>query len=55
VLVVALAKLEAPAMVGNIRQHVTQNFIAAPRLKAPMHRFVVGIALRQHVPLRARY
>ncbi len=30
-----------------------QNFIAAPRMKTPMHRFVVGIALRQHVPLRA--
>src|SRR5262249_27766261 len=30
-----------------------QNLIAAPSLKAPMYRFVVGIALRQHVPLRA--
>jgi hypothetical protein len=44
----AVAKL-----VGNIRQHATQNLVAAPRLKAPMHRFVVRIALRQHVPLRA--
>src|SRR5215813_1991808 len=34
-------------LVGNIRQHATQNLIAAPSLKAPMH------ALRQHVPLRA--
>ena len=25
---------------------------AAPSLKAPMYRFVVGIALRQHMPLR---
>jgi hypothetical protein len=39
-------------LVGNIRQHATQNLVAAPRLKAPMHRFVVRIALRQHVPLR---
>ena len=39
-------------LVGNIRQHSTQNFVAAPRLKAPMHCFVVRIALRQHVPLR---
>src|ERR1700687_3191129 len=40
-------------VVGNIRQHSTQNFIAAPSLKSPMHSFVVRIALRQHVPLRA--
>jgi hypothetical protein len=38
--------------VGDIRQHSTQNFIAAPSLKAPMYGFVVRIALRQHVPLR---
>jgi hypothetical protein len=25
-------------LVGNIRQHATQNLIAAPSLKAPMHR-----------------
>src|SRR5215831_5279638 len=30
-----------------------QNFIAAPGLKAPMNGFVVRIALRQHMPLRA--
>src|SRR5467141_4366898 len=30
-----------------------QTLIAAPSLKAPMHSFVVRIALRQHVPLRA--
>src|SRR6266566_4142509 len=38
-------------LVGNIRQHATQNLIAAPSLKAPMHSFVVRVALRQHVPL----
>src|SRR5262245_22673402 len=31
-----------------------QNLIAAPSLKAPMCRFVVGIALRQHMPLCTR-
>jgi len=30
-------------LVGNIRQHETQNLVAAPRLRAPMHRFVVRI------------
>src|SRR5258708_37047221 len=40
-------------LVGNIRQHATQYLIAAPSLKTPMHSFVVRIALRQHVPLRA--
>src|SRR5262249_19153629 len=40
-------------LVGDIRQHATQNLIAAPSLKAPMNGFVVRIALRQHVPLRA--
>src|SRR3974377_2044975 len=35
--------------VSDIRQHSTQNFIAAPTLKAPMYGFVVRIALRQHV------
>src|SRR6266545_772709 len=40
-------------LVGNIRQHATQNLIAASSLKAPMHGFVVRVALRQHVPLRA--
>ena len=39
--------------VGNIRQDPAQNFVAAPSLKSPMHSFVVRIALRQHVPLRA--
>jgi len=27
-------------LVGDIRQHATQNLVAAPGLKAPMHRFV---------------
>jgi len=35
--------------VSDIRQHSTQNFIAAPTLKAPMYGFVVRIALRQHM------
>src|SRR6266540_3670989 len=39
-------------LVGHIRQHATQNLIAAPSLKTSMYRFVVGIALRQHMPLR---
>ena len=34
-------------LVGNIRQHATQNLIAAPSLKAPMHSFVVRVALRR--------
>src|SRR5262245_53784457 len=41
------------SLVGNIRQYATQNRIAAPSLKPPMHSFVVRVALRQHVPLRA--
>src|SRR5262249_49683463 len=48
------ASSRAPAkLVGYIHQHSPQNFIAAPGLKAPMNGFVVRIALRQHVPLRA--
>jgi hypothetical protein len=34
-------------LVGDIRQHATQSLIAAPSLKAPMHSFVVRVALRQ--------
>src|SRR6476659_3481272 len=33
-------------LVGYIHQHSTQNFIAAPGLKAPMNGFVLRIALR---------
>src|SRR5262249_15988379 len=40
-------------LVGDIRQHATQNLIAAPSLKAPMHSFVVRVVRGQHVPLRA--
>src|SRR5262249_36541342 len=40
-------------LVGSIYERLPQNFIAAPGLKAPMNGFVVWIALRQHVPLRA--
>jgi len=30
--------------VGNVHENATQNFTAAPRLKAEMNRFVVRIA-----------
>src|ERR1700745_87652 len=43
----ALAKL-----VGDVGQNLAQNLVATPGLEAPMHSFVVRIALRQHVPLR---
>src|SRR5262245_16194827 len=39
--------------VGDVHESAAQNLTAAPRLKAAMHRFVVRIALREHVPLRA--
>src|SRR5215470_6484981 len=39
--------------VGDVRQDSTQYLAAAPRLETTMHRFVVRITLRQHVPLRA--
>jgi hypothetical protein len=38
-------------LVSNIRQQPPQNLIAAPSLKAPMYRFVVGIALRAAYPI----
>ena len=40
-------------LIGDIRQDLTQDFAVAPSLKAAMHRFVIWIALRQHMPLRA--
>ena len=40
-------------LVGDVRQNPTQYLAAAPRLETTMRRFVVRIALRQHVPLRA--
>jgi len=39
-------------LVGDIHRHSPQNLDAAPSPKASMHGFVVGIALRKHVPLR---
>jgi len=39
--------------VGDVHENAAQNFTAAPGLKAAMNRFVVRIALREHVPLRA--
>src|SRR5262249_16945259 len=39
-------------LVGDIRQHSTQNLVSAPRLKAPMQRFVFRIALGEDGPLR---
>jgi hypothetical protein len=42
-------------LVGDLRQHATQNIIAAPSLKPPMYGFVVWVALRQHVPLRCTF
>jgi len=41
-----------PQCVGKIGQCSTQHFAAAPVLKAAMQRFVVRVALGQHVPLR---
>src|SRR5262249_48024409 len=40
-------------LVGYIHQHSPRNFIASSGLKPPMNGFVVRIALRQNVPLRA--
>jgi len=39
--------------VGQIRQHFAQHFLLAPLLKAAVHRFVVRVGLRQHLPLRS--
>ena len=39
-------------VVSNIRQYPAQSLVATPSLKAPVHSFVVRIALREHVPLR---
>jgi hypothetical protein len=39
--------------IRKIREHLAQNFLAAPLLKAPMHGLLVRVALREHVPLRA--
>ena len=39
--------------VRKICEHLAQRFLAAPLLEAPMHRLVVRVALRKHVPLSA--
>ena len=39
--------------IRQLRQHLAQHLALAPLLKAPMHRLVVRVALRKHVPLRA--
>jgi hypothetical protein len=51
-----LALIDRPFLAQRIRQlreNLAQHLALAPLLKATMHRFVVGVALRQHVPLRA--
>lgn len=40
--------------IGELRENLAQPFAFAPLLKPAMHRFVVGVALRQQMPLRAR-
>jgi hypothetical protein len=49
---IALAHTQTE-VVGDVHENGAQNCTAAPRLKAAMNRFVVRIALREHVPLRA--
>jgi hypothetical protein len=39
--------------VRQIGQYLAQHFLATPVLDTPMNGFVVGVVLRQHVPLRA--
>ena len=41
-----------PQRIRQLGEDVAQPLAFAPRLESAMHRFVVGIALRQHVPLR---
>src|SRR5579883_89555 len=41
-------------LVSDICQNVPQYLVAAPGLKTSMHRLVVRIALRKHMPLRSR-
>ena len=43
-----------PKCVGKIHQNIPQHFAAASLLETATNRFVVRIALRQHVPLRDR-
>src|SRR5262249_36247544 len=42
----------APLSRSSLATSVSSRRIAAPSLKTPMYRFVVGIALRQYMPLR---
>jgi len=52
-----LAFVNYPVLAHRIRQlgeNFAQHLAFAPLLKPAMHRFVIGITLRQHVPLRAR-
>ena len=39
--------------VGQVRQHVAQHGTATPPLEAAVHRLIIRIPLRQHVPLGA--
>ena len=43
-----------PQRIGQLREDLPQHLPLAPLLESAMHRLVVGIALRQEVPLRAR-
>ena len=40
-------------LIGDVGQNGPQHFAVTPNLKPTMNRFVVRIALRQHVPLRS--
>jgi hypothetical protein len=43
-----------PQRIGQLREDLPQHLLLTPLLESAMHRLVVGIALRQEVPLRAR-
>src|SRR6266513_4568049 len=40
--------------IGQLRQDLAQHLALAPLLESSMHRLVVRVALRKHVPLRTR-
>ena len=42
-----------PQIIGQCAQQFAKHLLSAPLLKAPMHGFVIGITLRQHMPLSA--
>lgn len=53
----ALRLIERPFLsegIGQLHERIPQHFTATPLLETSVHRFVVRIALRQHVPLRTR-